>query len=175
MPTSHGVADAVVRELHDVSEHYGADETRLESYAAVAAAYAGLLGAFVVAFRRSNRSLPRAVPAADVVLLGAATFKLSRLLTRAKVTAFIRAPFTRYRGPGAPAEVSEEPRGTGAQRAVGELLACPFCSAQWLATGLACGYVVNPDAARVVAAGLAAVVVSDGLQYANAALQQRYG
>src|SRR5690606_41186876 len=58
------------------------------------------------------------------------THKLSRLLAKDPVTSPIRAPFTRYKGVSGPAELREEPRNT-----VGELLSCPFCIAQWTATG----------------------------------------
>ena len=42
------------------------------------------------------------------------------------MTSFLRSPFTRYTGEAQPSEVSEEPRGRGLRRAVGELLVCPY-------------------------------------------------
>lgn len=40
--------------------------------------------------------LPEGYRAGDLVLLGVATFKLSRLISKDRVTAFLRAPFTRF-------------------------------------------------------------------------------
>jgi hypothetical protein len=170
------VADAVTTELHEVGAAYAGDaNVELGGYAAVVSAYIGLVGLFALLFRRSGRRLPQGVPLSDIGLLGVATFKLSRLVTRAKVTAFLRAPFTHYRGHGKGAEVNERARGEGVQRAVGELVTCPFCTAQWLATGLAGAYVLSPEATRLAGATLAAVTIADGLQYAHTALQARYG
>ena len=64
----------------------------------------------------------------DLLLVGIATHKLSRLLAKDKVTSFIRAPFTRYQEPSGQGEVEEEPYGHGLHLAVGELLVCPYCS-----------------------------------------------
>jgi len=54
---------------------------------------------------------------------------------------------------------------------VGELLTCPFCISQWIATALGGAYVVAPDATRMASATLTAVTVADVLQYAHTALQ----
>jgi len=161
--------------LRQVESGYASGEPiELKPYIGLAATYGSLVAVFALLFRRSGRPLPERVPLVDIAVLGVATFKLSRLLTRDRVTSFLRAPFTKYKGPGKAQEVMEEPRGEGAQHAVGELVACPFCSAQWLGTALACGYVVAPRATRVVGAALTAVTVADGLQYAHTALQERF-
>ena len=49
----------------------------------------------------------------DIVLTGVATHKLSRLIAKDKIMAFVRAPFTEYQEPGGPAEVEERARGRG--------------------------------------------------------------
>jgi hypothetical protein len=159
-----------------VERAYANHESDIElgPYAALLAVYSTLVVGFGVWYRRSGRRLPRRVPAADVLLLGVATFRTSRLLTRDRVTAVVRAPFTRYEGPGKGQEVLEEPRGRGLRRAVGQLIACPFCFAQWIGTALVCLELVAPRLARVVTATMTAVTVSDGLQYAHTALQQRF-
>ena len=144
------------------------------------AGYLGLLGVysagvavFAFLFRRSGRKLPQRIPAGDIALLGTATFKLSRIVTRDKVTGVVRAPFTHYEGSANASEVTEEIRATGAPKAIGELLMCPFCMSQWIATALGCLYLVAPRAARAAASVLTAVVVADGLQYAKTAVEQR--
>ncbi len=126
----------------------------------------------LTAWRRGLR-LPDTVPAWDVALLGTATFKASRLLTKDKVTSFLRAPFTRREREGEGSEVMDAPRGTGLRRAVGDLVSCPFCTSTWVAGGLVGTYAVAPRAARLVCAGLSAVVVSDWLQYAWSATEQK--
>jgi len=171
----HAVEDATAG-LHDVERAYaGNSDVELRPYVNLVATYGGLVAAFAFLYRRSGRPLPDRVPLLDLGLLGAATFKTSRLLTRDRVTSFLRAPFTRYKGPAKAQEVNEEPRGHGTQHAVGELVACPFCSAQWLGTALMCSYVVAPRATRLASAALAAVTMADGLQYAHTALQERFG
>ncbi len=44
----------------------------------------------------------------DLVLIGAASYKLSRLVAKKKITAFVRAPFTELEGKGGPAELEEK-------------------------------------------------------------------
>jgi hypothetical protein len=138
----------------------------LAGYATLATAFAGAAALFAVAARRRAVRLPDRVPPWDVALLGTATFKASRLVTKDKITSFLRAPFTRREEEGAAGEVNDAPRGAGARRAVGELLTCPFCTAAWVAGGLVAGYASAPRAARLVCAGLSAVTVADWLQYA---------
>ncbi|HXV57493.1 MAG TPA: DUF1360 domain-containing protein, partial [Gaiellaceae bacterium] len=82
------------------------------------------------------------------------------------------APFTEYEEKGAPAEVEERPRGEGARRAVGELVSCPYCLDQWVASGFAVGAVFAPRASRLVAGVFAVVAVADFLQLAYRAGQR---
>lgn len=120
----------------------------------------------VVARRRGVRLLPDQVPPWDVALLGTATFKASRLLSKDRITSFVRAPFTRRAEEGAAGEVNDAPRGNGVRRAVGELVSCPFCTAAWVAGSLVACYAATPRTARLISAGLSAVTVADWLQYA---------
>ena len=142
------------------------------------AARLGLLGAFGVVtaggYRVAARGLPPPTPeAGDVVLLGAATFKLSRLLTKAKATQVVREPFVTSVEPGADGEVNAEPvRDQGLRSVLGELLTCPFCVSVWIATGLVLLYVRSPRLARLVASGLAVVAVADVTQHLEAAARQ---
>ncbi|MFD5052068.1 DUF1360 domain-containing protein [Streptomyces tendae] len=155
--------------MTDLEQRYADGEetqTPLGGYAALATTFAATAGAFAVTAWRRGVRLPDTVPAWDVALLGTATFKASRLLTKDKVTSFLRAPFTRREREGNANEVMDAGRGTGLRRAVGDLISCPFCTSAWVAGGLVGTYAVAPRAARLVCAGLSAVVVSDWLQYA---------
>ena len=101
------------------------------AYAAFATVFNGALAGAVVAAKRSGRDLPERVEVQDLVLIGAASHKLSRLVAKKKITSFVRAPFTELQGKGGPAELEEKARGRGLRRAVGELLICPYCLGLW--------------------------------------------
>jgi hypothetical protein len=166
------VAESIehVRErLREEGQAYAHGEDRpLGGYARVMTTYgvavAGL-GALVAARRRP---LPERPTLADLALTTFATAKLSRLVTRDAVTSPLRAPFTRFEGDGGPAEVNEEVRGSGARHAVGELLTCPFCVSQWVATGFAFGLLLAPRVTRQVAATFSALEAADFLQFGRA-------
>src|SRR6188508_601207 len=111
----------------DLTEDYAPQAERpLGSYLALAGTFTGLFGTLLVAAERSDR-LPERVRIADVALLGVATYKLSRLVAKEKVTSFIRAPFTEFQESSGRGEVEEKPQGHGLRLAVGELLVCPYC------------------------------------------------
>jgi hypothetical protein len=143
------------------------EDRPLSGYVRVMATYGAVvtgLGALVAARRRP---LPERPAAGDVVLVALATAKASRLLSRDPVTSPLRAPFTRYESPGGPAEVNEEVRGRGLRHSIGELVTCPFCLSQWIATGFAFGLLLAPRATRQVAATFSALELADLLQFAR--------
>jgi hypothetical protein len=148
-------------------------ERPLAPYAGLTAAYGAAALAAVAALRRRGHELPDRYSTGDVLLVGIATHKISRLLAKDKVTAFLRAPFTRYEGASGHGEVEEQPCGHGARLAVGELLVCPYCLAQWVATGLALGLVGAPRATRLASTVFVAHTVSDFLQAAYRAAEER--
>ena len=134
--------------------------------------YVGLVSAAAAAVRASGRELPERIPVGDAFLLTVATFRLARRLAKDPVTAPIRAPFTRFEGASGHAEVAEEVREHGGvKHAVGELLTCPFCLAQWVGTGFVFGYVTAPKATRLAALTMTMVAGSDVLQFAYDAIQ----
>ncbi len=134
--------------------------------------YLGLVSAAGAAVRASGRELPERIPAADAFLLTVATFRLARRIAKDPVTAPIRAPFTTFQGPSGHAEIAEEVREHGGvKHAVGELLTCPFCLAQWVGTGFVLGYVAAPKATRLAALTMTMVAGSDVLQFVYDAIQ----
>lgn len=151
-----------------ISGHYG--EPSLRGYAGAMAAFAGYCGALAAAGRLSGRRLPTRIEPIDLVLGSAAVFRASRLAAKNAVTSPLRAPFTAYSGPGAPAETNETARGAGVQRTVGELLTCPFCVAVWAAATYTAGLVLMPKATKLTAAGLTALAGADFLNLSHAAL-----
>jgi hypothetical protein len=95
----------------------------LTSYAGLIAAFNGLFAGFLWLLRRRHERLPDRIETRDLVLLGVATHKVSRLITKDKVTSAVRAPFTEFEGQtGIASELSEKPRGQGFRYAMGELV-----------------------------------------------------
>jgi Protein of unknown function (DUF1360) len=148
------------------------DERPLGGYAAVMAVYGVAVAAAGALVRRRGRQLPD-VALRDVVLVGVATHKLSRRLSKNSVTSPLWVPFTRYKGVSGPAELAEEPRGRGVRKAVGELVTCPFCLSQWVATGFVFGLAVAPRATRMTASVFASLALSDFLQCGYAWAEQK--
>jgi hypothetical protein len=146
---------------------YSDEDRPLGSYALLVAVFNSLLIGFLYALRRSRRDLPDRIALGDVLLLGAATHKLSRLVTKNKPTSALRAPFTEYEGPAGRGEVEERPRGQGLRRAVGELVVCPYCMGLWVAAIMAGCLVLAPRATRFVAAVFTVLGLSDVFQIAH--------
>ncbi|HET6548834.1 MAG TPA: DUF1360 domain-containing protein [Solirubrobacter sp.] len=157
----------------DLGTGYAADaedQRPLAGYAILSGAFAAALAGGLLAGRDR---LPERVPLRDVVLGGIATHKLSRLLGKDKVSSFIRAPFTRFQEKSGHGELEEAARGSGLRYATGELLVCPYCLAQWIAGALAVGYVHAPRTTRVLAAMSTMHFVSDALQLAYTAAEEK--
>ncbi|MPQ96981.1 DUF1360 domain-containing protein [Modestobacter sp. I12A-02628] len=134
--------------------------------------YLGLVSAAAGAIRVSGRELPTRIPLADAVLLTVGTFRLARRIAKDPVTSPLRAPFTSYQGTSGEAEIAEEVREHGGvKHAVGELLTCPFCLAQWVGTGFVLGYVTAPRATRLAALTMTMVAGSDVLQFVYDGIQ----
>jgi hypothetical protein len=146
------------------------DERPLAAYTVLSGAFFAALGGAVAAAHAQGREVDRP-GVADVILHGLATQKVSRLIAKDKVTSFIRAPFTRYQEPSGQGELEEAPRGDGMRYAMGELLVCPYCVAQWVAGALAVGHVFAPRTTRLLSAMWAAQAIADGVQLAYASGQ----
>jgi hypothetical protein len=170
--TTNGQRETLAERVLREEESYRNGEDRpLGSYAALM----GLYGAAVVAggcILHRRRAVPERIDAGDLALISVATHKLSRRVTKDSVTSPLRAGFTRYTGRSGPAELAEEVRGTGGRKAVGELLTCPFCIAQWIATGFVFGLALAPRATRMAASVLCAASAADFLQFAYATAEQ---
>ncbi|NGY60583.1 DUF1360 domain-containing protein [Lentzea sp. NEAU-D13] len=136
----------------------------LPGYLLAIGSYTTLAGVVAVAGRLTGARLPERFSLGDTTLVGVATHKASRLLTKEAVTSPLRAPFTRYEEPAGHAELKESPRDDHpAQHAIGELVTCPFCAGVWIASGLTAGLVFAPRLTRLVSTALAAVAASDAL------------
>jgi hypothetical protein len=145
----------------------------LGGYTILAGVFAAGLGGALLAARRTGRDLPERYSASDIVLTGLATHKLSRLLTKDKVTAFARAPFTEFQESPGHGEVEEKARGRGLRLALGELLVCPYCIAQWVAAAFMVGHVFAPRVTRLLTAMWSAHAAADAVQLAYSAAEKR--
>jgi len=135
----------------------------LGGYAVILAAYSALSGTLALALR-GRRNRVRTLRPMDLLLYGLATEHLSRLITKDSVTSVLRAPFTEFEEAAGEGEVNEEVVGHGINHAVGELLTCPFCIAQWVATGLVAGSLAAPSLTTAVVSVSATARFSDYLQ-----------
>jgi hypothetical protein len=139
-------------------------------------AYAGIMGTYVCgiavagALARLLDRDPRSDGPLDLIVLGVATFKASRTITRDEVTSFIREPFVE----GEAHAGGEDPVESGDLRqAVGELVTCSRCVGTWVAAGLASTQILAPRFGRMLTWSLAAAGVNDFLQAGFTALTTR--
>src|SRR3954453_9957472 len=137
----------------ELGSDYAADDDYrpLGAYAVLTGAFGASLGGALIAARLTGRELPERWSTQDLVLAGVATHKVSRLITKDKITSALRAPFTRFQEKTGHGELEEAARGRGLRYATGELLVCPYCVAQWVAAGFVVGYVYAPRTTRLLA------------------------
>jgi hypothetical protein len=157
---------------HQEREYTNGAERPLAGDLGAMGVYLGLVSAGAAAVRAGGRELPDRIPVGDALLLTVATFRLARRIAKDPVTSPIRAPFTQFQGPSGHAEIAEEVREHGGvKHAVGELVTCPFCLAQWVGTAFVFGYATAPRATRLAALTMTMVAGSDVLQFAYDAIQ----
>jgi hypothetical protein len=132
---------------------------------------AGVLGATVAA-RALGKEPPERISPYDLLQLTLTTQRVARTVAKDPVTSPLRAPFTEYEGLSAPAELAESVRGHGVKHSVGELLTCPMCLAQWVATTGVIGLVFAPRFTRLALGAFSAVAGADMLQHVYVMLQQ---
>lgn len=142
-------------------------------YLAFMSIFGALLSAALLVARRQERELPEKVGGGELLLIGTASHKLSRLLAKDKVTSPLRAPFTELEGRGGPAELEERSRGTGVRKAVGELLICPYCLGLWVVAAFSIGLLFAPRVTRFVASLFTALTISDFFQIAYKAAEEK--
>jgi hypothetical protein len=138
------------------------EDRPLPAYAALTAAFGGVLGLFLLV---AGRRLPERVGAGDVVRIGLASYKLGRLVAKDEVTSWVRAPVTQD-------EDATEPKPQGVPRALGELLTCPYCVGLWTAAGLSYALVLFPRQTRLVTTIFGGQAVADLLNAAQVRLRE---
>jgi Protein of unknown function (DUF1360) len=150
----------------------GAQDRPLGGYLVLSSGYAASTVAGGLIARRLGRTAPDRLSPWDVFQLAVATHRLARTVAKDPVTSPFRAPFTAYTGTSAPGELAEEVRGHGLQHSIGELLACPMCLGQWVATAFCLGLVISPRITRLAMSTMTAVAGADFLQHVYVYLQK---
>ena len=128
-------------------------------------AYAAILGTFATglagagALSRSLERDPQCQTALDLAVLGLATFKAARTVSRDAIASFLREPFVHraaHHGEG------EEPLPTGGMaQAIGELVTCTRCVGTWVAAGLVSTQILAPRFGRLLTWSLGAAAAND--------------
>ena len=186
--SEHGVSDTGEAPRGSLGDTLAkAAESELKSYAGERAnelpigGYAAMLGFFVGSFAaltltaRRLGALPSSLPLRDIALLGVATHKLTRIVTRERIAIPLRMPFATYQGTDGAGLVKEQPRGPGLRYAVGSLLTCQFCVGPWVASALTGCLIFAPRATRLASSVFSMVAISDFLHQAYAAARSWSG
>ncbi len=139
------------------------------------AMYTVLTGSFLTIFsgmalltRKRKYKTPTPM---EFVQLGLATYRLGRLISHDKVFEPYRAPFTKTVPDPSGEGETVEPKGRGAQEAIGDLICCPICSGTWVAAGLVYGMSLFPSITRMFISIMSAVGAAELLNAATEALQ----
>src|SRR3954465_6995213 len=93
--------------------------TTAGDYAAINAVYAALIATVLFSTRERHARDP--ISAGELIPISAATFALWEVVARERLGGWVREPFVDQSGGG------RRPRGSGLQRAMGELVTCTRC------------------------------------------------
>jgi hypothetical protein len=129
------------------------DERPIPEYATLAAAF---WAAFALFLATNRNRLPERMRVTDLALIALSSYKLSRLITKEDVTAFVRAPVTED-------PEGKQPKPRGMTRVLGELVTCPYCISLWVTAGLSSAQVVFPRETRFFTAIFGTYAVTDFL------------
>jgi hypothetical protein len=143
--------------------HEAHERRPLGSYALLSAIFE--VGAYTLVRNPKTRErLERGVPWADLVLIGIATHKVTRIVAKDRVMASVRSPFVdNVVEHGKPIE-RVPPHGL--RRAMAELVTCQYCLAPWIASLFLASYVAAPRSTRAAASLFTCVSISDFLNRA---------
>jgi hypothetical protein len=145
----------------------------LPEYLKLTTGFALAVGGFVGFLHWTGRRIPVGVSLKDVLLTGVATHKLSRLLSKNKITSPLRAPFVKDECSIGAAEVEGAAKGDGMQKIIGELISCPYCLDVWVGTTFGCAMAVKPRLTRFVCGILSSITTSDFLHQAYCLMKKK--
>ncbi len=155
----------------DLFSGYSRQKRPLGGYAALCGLFTLGLSSALTNAKRNERKFSD-LSWSDWVLLGIATHKLGRIVTKDLVTSPFRAPFVKFVKSAGAGEVEEKARGEGIQEAIGDLITCPYCIAPWVASALVFAHRQAPRATRIIAAVFSVTAASDFLNRLYARLEE---
>jgi Co/Zn/Cd efflux system component len=138
------------------------------TYVSLVGLFVTLLGAF--AFRERDQKRAFTLAPQDLALFGLATYRAGRLVAYDRVAEPFRDPVTETVPDEYQAGENVVAEGSGAQKAIGELVSCPTCVGTWVAAGLVYGYRLAPGPTRLLAAILAVSGLAELFSATNEAL-----
>ncbi len=139
------------------------------------ATYVTLIAVFLSAFAAiamRKRTERYEIKPFDLALLGLATFRAGHLVSYDKVTEPLRQPVTKTVPDESGQGKTVEAEGTGIQRALGELVACPTCIGTWGAAVMVYGLYFLPGPTRLMLAILGATGAAELIDSLAEALKQ---
>jgi len=155
----------------EASEELANPRVRRGSYKLVMGMYLAAVSGMVWSARRRGVRIPDQLQLRDLAVAAVATQRLAMLISHDPVTSPLRAPFTEFEGVEGPAQLKERARDDSKLRhTAGELLTCPFCLAQWIATAFVGGLVLAPRQTRLVISTFGIIGCADWLQRIHARL-----
>jgi hypothetical protein len=153
---------------------------RRATYVTLTGTFLSLLAVFSLVERKRGKETP--FKPFDLVMLGLASYRMGRLAAYDQVFETLRSPFTRTVPDAFGAGDTVEPKGTGARRALGELISCPICAGTWISAFLVYGLTILPGPTRTMlkimsAMGLAELLnaASEAMQWTGEAARKRAG
>ena len=137
--------------------------------------YITLIGIFLGLFaafskREQEKGSQLTLTGLDVMMLALTSFRTSRLTAYDQVTKPLREPVTKTESDSYGSSQTTSPEGSGARKALGELVACPTCTGTWVAAFLVYGLRVAPGPTRMFLAFMSATGLAELLDSANEAL-----
>lgn len=150
---------------------YGAKDQPIGSYIKLIGSYSLFFGSMFLLATRKGRPL-REPRGRDLALLTIASYKLSRIITMSFIGSPIRAPFAKRGESLKGGEVQDEARGEGLQRAVGNLVTCPFCFNVWSTTLFVFGYSLLPRVTKQLSYILTIAAGGDVLHHSYRSLRE---
>ena len=131
--------------------------TQPRDYGTFNVAWGALVGGLLATTRSDGRDAPAA---AELPVLGLATFALTKAVSKEKAGSWVRSRLLEPESDG------RHPKGGGLRFVAGELLTCSRCLGAWTSVALIGLRVARPREGRIVASLLATSAINDGLQAA---------
>ena len=155
----------------EIAAAYDAEQVPIGAYVVLMTTYAGVFG--LLSYATLDVDAAARPHGLDLVLLMVGSYKLSRVITMSFIGTPVRAPFTKRGKSLKGGEVQDQSRGTGLQKAIGNLLTCPFCFNVWAATAFYFGYLYAPALAVNAGYVLSFAAAGDVLHHAYRTLREK--